>query len=71
MVKDKTTEYLRTFLEVNQTIFSSLSLKEILKILVKKTVSSLGAKAGSLRLLDEQTKRPGRRRWNISMLERV
>ena len=57
MVKDKTTEYLRTFFDVNQTIFSSLSLKEILKILVKKTVSALGAKAGSLRLLDEQTKR--------------
>jgi signal transduction protein with GAF and PtsI domain len=57
MVKDKTTEYLRTFFDVNQTIFSSLSLKEILKILVKKTVSALGAKAGSLRLLDEKTKR--------------
>ena len=57
MVEDKTTEYLRTFFDVNQTIFSSLSLKEILKILVKKTVSALGAKAGSLRLLDEQTKR--------------
>ncbi len=57
MVEHKTIEYLRTFLDVNQTIFSSLSLKEILKILVKKTVSALGAKAGSLRLLDEQTKR--------------
>jgi signal transduction protein with GAF and PtsI domain len=57
MVKQKTTEYLWTFFDVNQTIFSSLSLKEILKILVKKTVSALGAKAGSLRLIDEQTKR--------------
>jgi signal transduction protein with GAF and PtsI domain len=57
MAEDKTTEYLRTFFDVNQTIFSSLSLKEILKVLVKKTVSALGAKAGSLRLLDEQTKR--------------
>ncbi|MGD1153592.1 MAG: GAF domain-containing protein [Syntrophales bacterium] len=57
MVEHKTTEYLRTFFDVNQTIFSSLSLKEILKVLVKKTVSALGAKAGSLRLLDEQTKR--------------
>ena len=56
MVEHKTTEYLRTFFDVNQTIFSSLSLKEILKVLVKKTVSALGAKAGSLRLLDEQTK---------------
>jgi len=57
MAEQKTTEYLRTFFDVNQTIFSSLSLKEILKILVKKTVSALGAKAGSLRLIDEQTKR--------------
>jgi len=57
MAKQKTTEYLWTFFDVNQTIFSSLSLKEILKILVKKTVSALGAKAGSLRLIDEQTKR--------------
>jgi len=57
MAEDKTTEYLRTFFDVNQTIFSSLSLKEILKVLVKKTVSALGAKAGSLRLMDEQTKR--------------
>jgi len=57
MAEQRTTEYLRTFFDVNQTIFSSLSLKEILKILVKKTVSALGAKAGSLRLIDDQTKR--------------
>ena len=57
MAEKKTTEYLQTFFDVNQTIFSSLSLKEILKILVKKTVRALGAKAGSLRLIDEQTKR--------------
>ena len=57
MAEQKTSEYLRTFFDVNQTIFSSFSLKEILKILVKKTVSALGAKAGSLRLLDDQTKR--------------
>jgi signal transduction protein with GAF and PtsI domain len=57
MAEQKTGEYLRTFFDVNQTIFSSFSLKEILKILVKKTVSALGAKAGSLRLLDDRTKR--------------
>ena len=57
MAEHKTTEYLKTFFDVNQTIFSSLSLKEILNILVKKTVRALGAKAGSLRLIDEQTKR--------------
>jgi signal transduction protein with GAF and PtsI domain len=57
MAEQKTTEYLQTFFDVNQTIFSSLSLKEILKILVKKTVRALGAKAGSLRLIDEKTRR--------------
>jgi len=57
MTELKTTEYLRTFFDVNQVIFSSLSLKEILKILVKKTVSAISAKAGSLRLIDENTKR--------------
>jgi len=57
MAEEKATGYLRTFFDVTQTMFSSLSLKEILKILVKKTVSAIGAKAGSLRLIDEQTKR--------------
>ena len=57
MAERKTIEYLQTFFDVNQTLFSSLSLQEILKILVKKTVNALDAKAGSLRLLDEQTKR--------------
>ena len=57
MAKRKTTEYLRAFFDVSQTIFSSLSLGEILKNLVTKTVNVLGAKAGSLRLLDEETKR--------------
>lgn len=57
MGKYKTIEYFRAFFEVSQTIFSSLSLKDILKLLVKRTVNALGAKAGSLRLLDEKTKR--------------
>lgn len=57
MAVQKTAEYLQTFFDVNQTIFSSLSLKGILKILVKKTVGAVGAKAGSLRLINEQTKR--------------
>ncbi len=57
MAEQKTIEYLRTFIDVTQAIFSSLSLGEILKILVKKTAGAVGAKAGSLRLLDEQTKR--------------
>jgi signal transduction protein with GAF and PtsI domain len=57
MAKHKTIEYFRAFFEVGQTIFSSLSLKDILKLLVKRTVNTLGVKAGSLRLLDEKTKR--------------
>ncbi|HBH87511.1 MAG TPA: hypothetical protein DDY17_07925 [Syntrophaceae bacterium] len=57
MVKYKTIEYFQAFFEVNQTIFSSLSIRDILKLLVKRTVNTLGAKAGSLRLLDEKTKR--------------
>ena len=57
MKEDKTIEYFRTFFDVSQAIFSSLSLKDILKILVKKTVSALGAKAGSLRLVNEKTNR--------------
>jgi signal transduction protein with GAF and PtsI domain len=52
----KTIEYFRAFFEVSQTIFSSLSLKEILALLVKRTVNTLGAKAGSLRLLDDKTR---------------
>ena len=52
----KTIEYFRAFFEVSQTIFSSLSLKEMLALLVKRTVKTLGAKAGSLRLLDEKTR---------------
>ena len=55
--KHKTIEYFQAFFEASQTIFSSLSLKRILELLVKRTVVALGAKAGSLRLLDEKTKR--------------
>jgi len=57
MVKNKTIEYFKTFFDVSQTIFSSLSLKHILKILVRKAVSTLGTKAGSLRLVNEKTNR--------------
>ncbi len=57
MAKDKTIEYFRIFFEVSQSIFSSLSLKDILKLLVRRTVGALGAKSGGLRLVDEKTKR--------------
>ena len=57
MAKHKTFEYFRTFFDVSQAIFSSQSLNDILKLLIKKTVSVLGAKAGSLRLVNERTRR--------------
>jgi GAF domain-containing protein len=57
IVKHKTIEYFRTFFDVSQAVFSSQSLKDILKLLIKRTVSALGAKAGSLRLVNEQTSR--------------
>jgi signal transduction protein with GAF and PtsI domain len=57
MVKNKTIEYFKAFFDVSQTIFSSLSLKHILKILVRRAVSTLGTKAGSLRLVNEKTNR--------------
>lgn len=57
MAKHKTIEYFRTFFDLSQAIFSSLSLKDILKLLIKRTTSALGAKAGSLRLVNEQTHR--------------
>ena len=57
MIKHKTIEYFRTFFDVSQTIFSSLSLEYILKILVRRAVTALGAKAGSLRLVNENTNR--------------
>jgi signal transduction protein with GAF and PtsI domain len=57
MVKHKTIEYFRTFFDVSQTIFSSLSLKDVLKLLVRRAVNTLGAKAGSLRIVNEKTNR--------------
>ncbi len=57
IVKHKTIEYFRTFFDMSQAIFSSQSLKDILKLLIKRTVSALDAKAGSLRLVNEQTHR--------------
>ena len=47
MVEHKTIKYFRTFFGVSQAILSSLSLKDILKLLVKRTVGALGVKAGS------------------------
>ena len=57
MAKHKTIEYFRIFFDVSQAIFSSQSLKDILKLLIKRTTIALGVKAGSLRLVNEQTHR--------------
>ncbi|GAB4258502.1 MAG: hypothetical protein Kow0092_06160 [Deferrisomatales bacterium] len=53
----RATEYFRIFFEASHAILSTDSLKDVLKLLVKRTVRALGAKAGSLRLLDEETGR--------------
>ena len=55
MVEHKSIKYFQTFFEVSQTILSSLSLKDILNFLVKSTVGVLDVKAGSLRLVNEET----------------
>jgi signal transduction protein with GAF and PtsI domain len=57
MLQEKAIEYFRIFFEISQTILSSSSLEEILKLLVKRTVDALGANAGSLRMIDEKTNR--------------
>jgi GAF domain-containing protein len=57
MIEHKTIEFFGTFFDISQAIFSSQSLKDILKLLIKRTVTTLGAKAGSLRLVNEQTHR--------------
>lgn len=57
MPQEKAIEYFRIFFEISQTILSSSSLEDILKLLVKRTVDALGAKAGSLRMIDEKTNR--------------
>jgi GAF domain-containing protein len=50
-------DYFRAFFETSQTILSSESVQDVLKLLVKRCVRAMGAKAGSLRLLDEKTNR--------------
>ncbi len=57
MLQEKAIEYFRIFFEISQTILSSSSLEEILKLLVKRTVDALWANAGSLRMIDEKTNR--------------
>lgn len=56
-MESKAAEYFRVFFEATQTILSSASLRDILKVLVKRAVGALEVKAGSLLLVDEKTHR--------------
>jgi len=51
------TEFFAVFFEASRTILSSSSLEEILNLLVRRAAETLGAKGGSLRLVDEMTNR--------------
>ncbi|MEW6490544.1 MAG: GAF domain-containing protein [Thermodesulfobacteriota bacterium] len=53
----RTQDSFRIFFEASQAVLSSRSLKDVLKLLVKRSVQALGVKAGSLRLVDEKTNR--------------
>lgn len=55
MSQDKAIEYFRIFFETAQAILSSPALEPTLDALVRRTVSAMGVKAGSLRLIDEKT----------------
>ncbi|MBE0617954.1 MAG: GAF domain-containing protein [Proteobacteria bacterium] len=54
---ERTADYFRIFFEASQAVLSSRSLQDVLKLLVKRSVQALGVKAGSLRLVDEETNR--------------
>lgn len=55
MPKNRSIEYFKLFYEATQTILSSASLQVTLDTLVKRAVTALKVKGGSLRLVDEQT----------------
>ena len=52
----KEKEYLRVFEEITKAVSSSLDLKELLNMIVRKIPEVMGLKGSSLRLLDEDTK---------------
>lgn len=55
MSQDKASEYFRLFFETAQSILSAPALQPTLDSLVQRTVDALGVKAGSLRLIGEQS----------------
>ncbi len=57
MRRDKAAQFFAVFFEATQAILSSWSLREVLKLLVKRAVWALDAKGGSLRLLDSGSRR--------------
>ncbi|NNG46754.1 MAG: GAF domain-containing protein, partial [Deltaproteobacteria bacterium] len=50
-------QYFKVFFDASQAILSSASLKDILNLLVRRTVDALDVKAGALLLVDEKTGR--------------
>ena len=57
MSQERTIQYFKVFFDASQAILSSASLKEILNLLVRRTVDALDVKAGALLLVDEETGR--------------
>lgn len=55
MPQTGTNEYFRLFFETAQAILSARDLQAILDSLVQRTVTALAIKAGSLRLIDEES----------------
>jgi GAF domain-containing protein len=55
MKKSPSLPYFKLFYETAQTILSSSSLQSTLDTLVERSVTALGVKGGSLRLVDEQS----------------
>ncbi|MFU8855448.1 MAG: GAF domain-containing protein [Deferrisomatales bacterium] len=53
----KKADYFRIFFEASEAVLSSRTLQEVLNLLVRRSVHAVGAKAGSLRLVDEKSNR--------------
>jgi len=56
MIQANTNEYFRLFYETAQEILSARNLQETLDSLVQSTVAAMEIKAGSLRLIDDESK---------------
>ena len=57
MSSERDIQYFKVFFDASQAILSSASLKDILNLLVRRTVDALDVKAGALLLVDEKTGR--------------